>query len=419
MLTLLAIVLTAILPPDSTWRDHRRAARAAAEAKNYTALHEQLLVLLDSLSGNPGVVYNLAATEARLGQADGALKWLRRYAAMGMALDPTADSDFASLRGTPAFDSVTARIAANRRPVSRASAHRSLPADGLITEDVAYDPQSKRLFVSSVRQRKVLVIDASGATSEFLKSGQDSLWGVFALAVDPGRHRLWVTTAALPQSVGVDTSQYGRSGVRAYDLRSGTRVARIDLPIDKASHALGDMTLMPNGDALISDGLTGTLYRARAGATALETVVDTGVLASPQTPAMASDGRSAYVADYTRGLAMVDLASHRVRWLSHPDECAMAGIDGLTRVGRDLIAVQNGTTPIRIERFTLTPDGRSIAACETLEQETPGLGEPTHGVMVDGNYLFIVNSGWGRLDDDGQLRADAPPDAPAIWKLRP
>lgn len=44
-----------------------------------------------------------------------------------------------------------------------------------------------------------------------------------------------------------------------------------------------------------------------------------------------------------------------------------------------------------------------------LESGTPGLGEPTHGIVVDGALWFIADVGWDRLEASGRRKIDAAP----------
>jgi hypothetical protein len=81
-----------------------------------------------------------------------------------------------------------------------------------------------------------------------------------------------------------------------------------------------------------------------------------------------------------------------------------AGIDGLVRDGATLVAVQNGTSPPRVIRFA-----DDLRRQQVLESGTPGLGEPTHGIVVDGALWFIADVGWDRLEESGRRKAAAAP----------
>ena len=120
----------------------------------------------------------------------------------------------------------------------------------------------------------------------------------------------------------------------------------------------------------------------------LDILVPKGVFHSPQTPALSTDGHRLFVPDYSRGIGIVDLASRQVKLLEHPKELSLGGIDGMYLVGRTLIAIQNGTVPERLIRMTLDASLTHVLEWETIEANWPGLGDPTHGVVVGASILF-------------------------------
>ena len=97
---------------------------------------------------------------------------------------------------------------------------------------------------------------------------------------------------------------------------------------------------------------------------------------------------------------------------------ALSGIDGLYLDGRTLIATQNGTSPERVIEFALDPSLARIESETILERATPTLGDPTHGVVIGGDFYYIANSGWDTLDDHGARNSGAHPTAPLLMKAR-
>ena len=89
---------------------------------------------------------------------------------------------------------------------------------------------------------------------------------------------------------------------------------------------------------------------------------------------------------------------------------ATTRIDGLNAVPGALFAVQNGVRPQRVMRFTLDASGTRVTAGEPIESGTARLGEPTHGVVADGAYVFLAGTGWDRVGADQRLVSK--PDAP-------
>ena len=162
------------------------------------------------------------------------------------------------------------------------------------------------------------------------------------------------------------------------------------------------MALTPDGDVVVSDGDGGGVYRLPANGIALERL-DHGEFISPQTPALAPDGRHIFVPDYLRGIAVFDLTTHQVRWLSSEGRYALNGIDGLYFDRGRLIAVQNGTSPERVIVFTLDATLARIVSEKIVERATATLGDPTHGVVIGGDFWYIANSGWDVIDDHGNL----------------
>jgi hypothetical protein len=416
-------------PAHAALVDLRRAARAAHDAGNFQEYRADVQRLFEMISGHPEAVFAMAKAEALLGHAAAALDWLNAYAAMGLVRDAGAEPDLASLRQASGFAAVLARLDANRRPVSRSSRAFTLPDPELLTEDIAYDPGARRFFVSSIREGKIVAIDArSGAAGDFVPAGRDRIWGVMALAVDARRGVLWATTAALPPTRGFRDDDRGHTAVLRYDLATGKLLGRYDLPVPPAmrpappgsaagyvpvpaeerERALGDMTVAANGDVFVSESLAGGVYTIRRDRDALETLVAPGTFVSPQTPAATPDGRRLLVPDYVRGIGIVDLATRAVTWMPHPREVAVNGIDGMYLVGDSLLAVQNGTEPNRVVRLRLDPALTRIVSWEALESNSPGLGQPTHGTVVGKDFFFLANSGWDHLADDGSVKPGDP-----------
>jgi hypothetical protein len=123
------------------------------------------------------------------------------------------------------------------------------------------------------------------------------------------------------------------------------------------------------------------------------------------------------VADYARGVAAVDLATGAVTWLPHAGNVAVTGIDGLYRAGRELIAVQNGTTPNRVMRLVLDRAMTRILWAEVLERGTPPLADPTHGVVRGGVFDVIANSGWSRVKPDGTMEQGGGADRVVVRRI--
>src|SRR5581483_274413 len=392
MVTLLLLIALG-LHRDSTYHQHLAAARASAPA----VAHQHLLRALELLHGHPDVLYMLARNATALGQPDSAVRYLRTIGAMGLAYDAAKDSALAPLLGRPDFTAVLSTMTANTKAIDHATTVLTLNDPDLLTEDVAYDPFSRRFYISSIHRRKI--IGLTGATWTTIDS---ALLSPMALIVDAKRHTLWASVAGMAQAEGYQATDSGHTGVRQYDLSTHKLVHQYDLPVDGKNHVLGDMTLDAAGNVIVSDGAGGGVYVVDRRKQTLSALMAPGAFESPQNPAVAPDGR-VVVADYAMGIATIDPKTHQITWLEHADTVALNGIDGMYLVGHVLYAIQNGTNPERIARFVLDPDLRRVVTWSVVEQATPGFGDPTHGVVVGDDFYFITNSGWDRFADDGHI----------------
>src|SRR5439155_2910453 len=247
---------------DSTWVDHQRASAAAYAAADWPAFKYHLLRIGERLGRHPALVLALARADARLGDTAAAFEKLRSYAAMGLARDISADSSFAMLHGSPAWATVIARLQSNLRPVGESRVAFALPDSDFVAEDITWDGAGRRFLVSSMRHRKVVAVSPAGAVTGFAPVGDDRLLAVLGVAADPVRHALWATIEPAPLALGVTPADSGGSAVLRFDLSSGRLARRFPMPGGGRGHEPGDLAVLPNGDAFVSDGRAGVVYVA-------------------------------------------------------------------------------------------------------------------------------------------------------------
>ncbi|HEY1497365.1 MAG TPA: hypothetical protein VGF49_22565 [Candidatus Solibacter sp.] len=397
---MLAFVCAAGTEP--RWRELNKAAREAVQAKDYAKLRATLIEIRPLLPGNPRVAYNLAASEAKLGHREAALAALRKWAGMGLVYDVAADEDFVSVRDAPEFRAIVERVAESRKAVTGGKTAFAIAEPDFLPEDIAYDAKTRRFFLSGVRQGKIVTGDG--------KPFAQAEWSVLALRADAKRRTLWAATGWVPRCAICKATDKDKTALLAFDLDTGTLKQRVESPVPGL---LGDMTLGRGGDIYVSEGIHGAVLWLKAGGKLLERLDAEGEFPSPQTPALSADERTLYVPDYVRGIAAIRVKDRKVEWLAPADDIALSGIDGLYVYGGGFLAVQNGTTPARVVRFS-----GDLKKMQVLEANTPGLGEPTHGVIVGDEFYFIANSGWGEYDGEGKKKAGSGAVESSVRKIR-
>jgi hypothetical protein len=387
-----------------SWKAAVERSNAAVAAKDWKSARPLLEQSLRVLHGNPRALYRLAMVEAQLGERASALTHLRHYSEMGLVAPKALGEDFKKYADDPEFLAAQKRLALNETSISSASVAFKLDDAGIAPEDIAFDPATRRFLLTSNRERKVVTVDAHGDASDFAPRST-GLWAAMGIAVDATRRRVWVSTSATEEMPGASEAEQGKTAVLEYDADTGRVIQRWELPPNGSSTQLiGDIALAPNGDLIAGDSY-GMLYRFKHGLSAAEPLAARDALASAQEPAVTNDGRFAIVADYVLGLARVNLRTGKLSWIEAQSESiALNGIDGIALDGKRAIAVQNGVDPERIISLEFDSAYTRVLKATVLEQRTPSLHEPTHGVMVGGFYYFIANSEGSKLDKGGATK---------------
>lgn len=400
-LVAVAILLATASQPSAVelYKTLSQQGRSANHAGERTAYLHALLQLQEFLHHPPAYVEAAAKAYASSGDSAHALASLKEFAALGQTDEDLLNDRqpaFAQLKDKPEYRSILKRLAANNTPITRAETAFTLLDPGIVAEDIAYDPQSKSFLITSILKKKIVRLTLDGRATDFAQS--PSQWPMLAIKVDSARNRLWATEVALDNFTAAPKSDWGRSALLCFNLQSGALLRRIEGP---AHSALGDMVLKLDGTPIVSDGAGGGIYQLTGDTLKLINGTD---FISPQTPAVLPGSDRIFVPDYLRGIGILDLKSSHVTWLNSDGKYALSGIDGLYFADGALFLTQNGTSPERVLRLQLDKTYTRIVAEETIERATPTLGDPTHGVIVDGYLYYIVNSGWSELDDHGDIK---------------
>lgn len=367
----------------------------------------------------------LAAKRTELGDVEGAFQALDRLAQLGIRAPVDAYPPLQPLQGDERWAGLVERLDAHMEPAGSSEVLFTLPEPALLAEGVAYDPETDSWFVSGVHGRKIVRLGAEGAKDWF--GGEDDVWGIFGLATDVERRRLWAVTAGIEQMRDFDPAVNGHSALLELDLDSGELVGRYALegPQDggaagiQGGHRLNDVTVAADGTVYVSDLLPpGGIYRLEPGAEALERIGESMASNSPQGLALVDDDSILVMSDYSLGLVALDVASGESWYVEPPDDLWLQTLDGLASVGDgELVAVQNGAyPPHRILRLQLSADSRSVESWEILAKNLPQWNEPTLGTVVrDGQvrrFAYVANSQWARFPAEGE------PDAAALEEPR-
>lgn len=382
---------------EPTPADLHRTALQAFERADYPAAIQSLRSAIALRPGDPRFLYNLAIMHTRNEQPEQAIAALQQMTAFGVVLPVAGEEEFVPLRERPGFAAVVDALAAHRQPRGEAALLFELPDQSGIIEGLAHRVSTGEFFFGDVRQRCVWRRAKDGTLSRFTSVG-DGLYGVFQLAVDEPRRRLWAATSMIPSAAGFNPADKGRAALVALDLITGDVIASFPLPPDGNNHVLGDLLLASDGTLFITDSATPTLWRLAPGATALDAFVATPGYTSLQGLALLDGGRKLLVSDYSNGLLAIDLSSRAITPVTSPANVTLLGLDGLLARDNAILAVQNGVEPQRVLRLALSPAADTVTSVETLAAGQPGFDDLTLLTVVAGHPVVIAQSGWASID---------------------
>lgn len=396
-----ALLVTGAAAAQPTFADRFKAATAAYQAHDYARMETEFRAALALRPGHPAATYNLASALCLGGKPAAAVEALATLADAGLAFDPGADADFASLKDDRAFAGLQRRFARNLEPQGSAEPGFSLASPSFIPEGIAWDARRKQFYVGSVHERRIQRVLRDGTEQEFIKPGA-GLWAVLGMAVDPARDLLWAATAAIDEMRDAAAGEVGRTAIVAYDLASGSQKHRFVLDDGPGPRQFGD--LLVHGDTIFAtDSRGGALYALDVAGGKFRALTPAGALRSPQGLALARDGRHLYVADYPAGLFRYALEGGALEPVAAAAGVSLYGIDGLYRSGNGLIAVQNGVRPHRVVRIELDKGGRRAVGQHVLAANLEAFDEPTLGVLAEGSFWFVANSQWNKFREDHTL----------------
>jgi hypothetical protein len=351
------------------------------DSKLFEAEIQRVEHLLETAGDKCTVSLALANTWAAGGQYRKALAALEEAIDLNVGLDPSNDVDFQKLRGTNEFKLLMRKVRDNTPPVTNSRLAFTFDDGYLLPEGIAWDQRRKRFFLGSTWKHNIVECTATGDCRPLVQEGQDGLYEVLGIKVDPRDRSVWAAS-----------NSAGESGLFHYDAPSGTLIRKYTLSRATEAHLFNDLAISSQGDVFVTDTRAGTVYWVSAATGRLEIFDPKLKVESANGIALSSDDKTLYVAGFPDGLTVVDVASRASHAMGHPADLCLGNIDGLSYFNGSLIAIQNGVMTHRVVRYRLAKDLNSIESFEVLERRNPLFEGITTGAMADGAFYFMANT---------------------------
>lgn len=326
-------------------------------------------------------------------QGEAALASLSWLAERGHVFSERARAQIPQVIGPDYAVRASAILPAQASVIVASDVAATVPAEAGLVESVLSPVPGEVFLVTSITEQTVYLRSPDGSWTRGDIAGANDLSGI---AADDVRNLGWIASGNLD---GSEERDQGQSGL----IRKVASRAETVMLAAPDGATLSDLVVGPDGAVYASDPMGGGIYTVAPDPRQITELTAPGTFRSPQGLAVSEDGRLLYLSDYRYGLAMIDLATGAVSRVASEVPAALDGVDGLWRHGNRLIAVQNGTSPMRISTFTLSDDGTRITGHRVLEQAHPEWTEPLGGSIADGALFYVATGQWDRYDK-GVLR---------------
>ncbi|MBO9664925.1 hypothetical protein [Dokdonella sp.] len=365
---------------------------------------------------SPELKLALATTYAQRGQKTETYELLLAMQKQGLGYDLTKNENFSKVSDTRVWKYILEGLEANLKPFGEGKVAFSLPAGDYMFESLAYDPARKRFLAGSVREGKIYLVGKDGKLEDFITpSAANGLWSVYAMAVVPEDDALYVASTASVYFKGFKQDDYGKAGVFKFKLSTGKLVDKYLLLPDGNPRTLSTIAAGRGGLVFAADGLRNQIYRLDGGQ--LKLTMENPHLTSVRGLALDDAGKTLYFADFSLGVFGIDLNAGRGFDVAYdPRSLTLGGIDGLYWYQQNLVVIENGMSPQRVMRLSLSEDGRKIMRATPLDASNADFELPTYGAIDGDGLYFIANSQKNLYDGYGTLKSDAKPKPVKVFR---
>lgn len=375
------------------------AWRGVDAATGQLAAVEELEQLAADFPDSASVRLRLINALMNAGADEAAAKQALELALRGYAFGESSEGVIAEALDLDQATWFQAATRINRAPVEKSALLTTVPAEAQLVESVARDPRTGDLYATTVVSRALYV---KRGDAEWQRLELEDAGSLSGLAYDPKSKLFWIASGSFDETPG----DKAYSALLGFDPATGKVVRRRRA---NGMVALGDIAVGDDGTVYVADSIEGIVHYAPPAEEGLRALIGQGVFRSPQGMVAVPQRNLLIVSDYRYGLAAVDTRTGKVSRIVSAKPALLDGIDGLWRAGKSLIAVQNGSSPMRIVRLDMADDWLSVRQVKVLEQAHSGWTEPVGGAIAGNELLYVATGQWGTFGPGGSVREGKTP----------
>lgn len=376
----------------------RKEANRAFYAKDYPAFLAAIEELTRARPNNSEYMYQLVLAYSLLNKKTAAYNVMLEMQRQGLAYDFNQNPATEKIRDTDLYQYLNDLMIRAGEPMGKAEVVVTLLPDIHFPEAIAWDADRNSFLIGTVANGTILAVDKENASEELIRADRvNGLWGIYGLALDVKRNRLWATSSANSMFAGTDPMDNGRSVLVEFDLKTMEVLEKYPVPVDGRPHNLANVVVSNDGDVYVADGLIPVVYIKKSGESVLKPFFASRKLVSLRGMALSDTDDKLYLADYEMGITVIDIKAGKSASLAASETLNLGGIDGLYFWNGSLVIIQNGISPDRVMRLGLDSTGSAVTEVAPVAVALKLMDAPNYGVIVGDELNFFANSHWGSV----------------------
>ncbi len=257
----------------------------------------------------------------------------------------------------------------------------------VIPEGITIDPVKGNIYVSSIAQKKIISIDASGMNKDFITTNQDGFLEGLGMKIDAKKKWLWAVS-------NEKQDDWFISKIHAFDLTTHSVKQQYILK-DTARHLWNDLILHPNGRIYITDTYGSSIYEVDPVKQKLNVFLRDSLIAWPNGICFRPNNKI-YIATYSHGLMQLDPSTKKLSPLKgYTDSVKAYNLDGLVYWNNTIIGVYNGAADNKdnaIVQYSLNDAGDKIINERVIDKGNDLFHEPTTAALWANKLYVVANS---------------------------
>ncbi|MCX7545399.1 NHL repeat-containing protein [Marinicella gelatinilytica] len=373
------------------------------ELKRHLMVWQRLAALQPN---NPQFQYQLAKAYALMDDKTGAYNALVKLQNAGLSYEVDEVDAFTNIQGTKVYDYIVDGMADNAAHYGEGKVVATVDDSfsGMLFENIVYDKNNQRFLLASIRSGEIYQINQQGKLSSFITdaNAEKGPWGAVDMVLSQDNKSLWVASAAMPQYNGFSEQNMGAAMMSHYRLSDGELIKRYEFKNIETPQLLSALHVGQKGILYFLNVFDQTIYQLNPNSEQPVKVIAIPGLSAVKAITSNADDSYLYVADFEKGLFIVDTSTSKIGTLDPQGERFFTGINDLFYVDGDLIGIQSGISPARLMRFDLAQD-LAIKMSFPLEASHEAFVTLGNGTIADDSIYYVANSQWEKMDLGGNL----------------